>query len=113
MKSYFLIVIFLFFSCSNKETKKDDIISEKVLTLVLKKIHLAEATFELQKTKKIKEAKKELTKSYQDIFNAHQISEEDFNKAIKFYSKNPEKLEAIYSNVIEILKDENSKLDLQ
>ena len=113
MKPYFFIVIFLFFSCNNDVAKQEDVISEKVFTLILKKIHLAEASFELQKKEGIKEAEKELAIFYQKIFNLHQISEEDFNNAIKFYSKDPEKLEKIYSNVINILEDENSKIDLQ
>ena len=49
MKPYFFIVIFLFFSCNNDVAKQEDVISEKVFTLILKKIHLAEASFELQK----------------------------------------------------------------
>ena len=114
MKYYLFLVISLCISCnSNTENVSDNILSETIFTNILKEIHLAEATFELQKNKGIKEAENELIKSYKNIYNTYQISEEDFKNTLAFYSKNPEELEQIYTHVLELLNNENSKLDQQ
>ena len=114
MKYYLLLVISLCFGCNNSSVNiSENILSETLFTNIIKEIHLAEAVFELQKNKNIKEAENQLKKSYQDIYNTYQISEEDFKETLSFYSNKPEKLEEIYTHVLEILNNENSKLDQQ
>ena len=88
------------FACSNSDEKiPENILSETKFELLLKEIHLVEATFELHKTKGMGKAKNELANSYQNIYSEYAISEEDFKTSLEYYSVNPEKLEKIYDKV--------------
>ena len=66
---------------------------------------MAEAELELNKNKS--------TISYFDIYKKHQISDDDFKEALNYYSKSPQKLELIYTNILEQLTKEKSMLDQQ
>jgi len=100
------------FACSNSDEKiPENILSETKFELLLKEIHLVEATFELHKTKGMGKAKNELANSYQNIYSEYAISEEDFKTTLEYYSVNPEKLEKIYDKVLEELTKERATLN--
>ena len=112
MKNYLFILICLLFACSNSDEKiPENILSETKFELLLKEIHLVEATFELHKTKGMGKAKNELANSYQNIYSEYAISEEDFKTSLEYYSVNPEKLEKIYGKVLEELTKERATLN--
>ena len=112
MKNYLFILICLLFACSNSDEKiPENILSETKFELLLKEIHLVEATFELHKTKGMGKAKNELANSYQNIYSEYAISEEDFKTTLEYYSVNPEKLEKIYGKVLEELTKERATLN--
>jgi hypothetical protein len=114
MKVNFLILLCLLFACVEpKENIHQDILSENEFAVVLKDIHLAEANFELQKNKGLEKAKNELSNSYTSIYKKHNVSEEKFKETLNFYAQNPEKLEQIYTNVLEQLTKGRSVLDQQ
>ena len=114
MKIYLSILACLLFSCSNSEEKiPENILSKTAFATILKEIHLEEASFELNKTKNMETAKIELVNAYFNIYNKNQISEKDFKETLDYYSENPEKLEQIYTNILEQLTKERSKLDQQ
>ena len=105
---------FFLFSCSNPEEKiPKNILSQTAFETILKEVHLAQATFELNKAKEMESAKKELANSYFDIYKKYLISEEVFKENLNYYSENPEKLGHIYTNVLEQLTTERSTLDQQ
>ena len=54
-----------------------------------------------------------MVNAYFNIYNKNQISEKDFKETLDYYSENPEKLEQIYTNILEQLTKERSKLDQQ
>ena len=113
MKNYLFILICLLFSCSNSDEKKipENILSKNTFESILKEIHLAEATFELHKTKGMGKAKNELANSYQNICSEYAISEEEFKLTLEYYSNHPEKLEKIYNKVLEELIKERTTLN--
>jgi hypothetical protein len=112
VKNYLFILICLLFACSNSDEKiPENILSETKFELLLKEIHLVEATFELHKTKGMGKAKNELANSYQNIYSEYAISEEDFKTSLEYYSVNPEKLEKIYGKVLEELTKERATLN--
>ena len=112
MKLNFLILLCLLFACAEqKENLPKDILSENEFGIVLQEIHLAEANFELEKNKDIEKAKDELSNSYTSVYKKHNISKEKFEKTLNFYAQNPEKLEKIYTNVLEKLTKDRSALD--
>ena len=114
MKIYLLIISCLLFSCSNIEEKRSpEILSEIAFETILKEVHLAESSFEINKNKNLKNARVELSNSYFNIYNNNQTSEEEFKETLNYYSKNPEKLKQIYANVLQQLTNERTKIDQQ
>ena len=112
MKLYLSILLCLFLACKEqKENIPQGILLKKNFGVILKDIHLEEAKFELQKNKDMQNTKNKLENSYNLIYIKHQISEEIFKKNLRFYANNPDKLEEIYSTVLEQLTNEQSRLD--
>jgi len=114
MKIISLILCLILLSCGNqqKETPQN-ILSENSFINLLKDIHLAEAKFELHKTKGMKNAKNELANHYITIYEAHEITVDDFDKTLKYYALRPEELEKIYTLVLEQLTDDRANLNQQ
>jgi len=114
MKLNFLILLCLLLACAEKkENIPQDILSEKEFVVVLKDIHLAKAKFELQKNKDLERGKNELVNSYTLIYKKNNVSEDTFKKTLDYYAQNPEKLERIYTNILEKLTKDRSALDQQ
>ncbi len=112
MKLKTLIFCFFLLGCSApKKEFPEGILREEVFVNILKQVHLAEANFELQKTKGIDKAKSKLAIVYRDIYSTYHISEEEFQNTLSYYSKNPEKLEEIYAIVLEQLTEERTNLN--
>ena len=114
MKIYLSILACLLYACYNTEEKiPENILSEKVFSSVLKDIHLAEGAFELNKTKNMENAKATLANNYTSIYSKYKISAIDFENTLNYYAQHPEKLEYIYTNVLEKLTEERSTLNQQ
>ena len=114
MKISSFILCLIFLSCGGPKTEiPQDILSENSFIGLLKDIHLAEAKFELHKTKGMKNAKNELAHSYSTIFKTHGVTENDFDKTIDYYAQHPEQLEKIYTHVLEQLTKDRTILDQQ
>ena len=112
MKNYFSILALLLYACSNNDVKiPENILSETAFEDILKQIHLSEAVFELNKAKNMQDAKATLSNNYTSIYSEYKISDIDFKNTLNFYSQHPEKLEKIYSNVLEELNEKHSNLD--
>ena len=114
MKISSFILCLILIGCGNqqKETPQD-ILSENIFVDLLKDIHLAEAKFELQKTKGIENAKNELAHNYNAIYETHEITEDDFDKTLDYYAQHPEQLEKIYTHVLEQITKDRTILDQQ
>ena len=114
MKILSFILCLILIGCGNqqKETPQD-ILSENIFINLLKDIHLAEAKFELHKTKGMENAKNELAYNYSSIYKKYEITLDDFDKTLDYYAQNPEKLEKIYTRVLEQLTKDRTILDQQ
>ena len=111
-KIYFLLLLFTY-SCSDSaqmETKELIISEEKFITM-LEEIHIFEAGYHIEKISDLKSAEKNLIINYKDLFKKHNVSSSDFEKCMKYYSKNPEKLSQIYSEILENLKNQYSLIE--
>ena len=114
MKILSFIVCLIFLSCGAPKTEiHQDILSENSFIILLKDIHLAEAKFELHKTKGMENAKNELAHNYSTIYETHEITADDFKKTLDYYAQHPEQLEKIYTRVIEQLTKDRTILDQQ
>lgn len=111
-KIYFLLLLFTY-SCtdsSQMETKELLISEEKFITM-LEEIHMFEAGYHLERISDLKSAENNLIINYKDLFKKHNVSSSDFEKCMKYYSSNPEKLSQIYSEILENLKNKYSLID--
>lgn len=89
----------------------ENILSEKKFIQIIKDVHLIEAKYETIKFKKENESKAILQNDYDSVFNLYSITYDDFQKTLKYYSIENEKLELIYTQALEEIKKENSKLN--
>ena len=114
MKIASVIFCLIFLSCGGQKTEiPQDILSKNSFIGLLKDIHLAEAKFELHKTKGVENAKNKLAHNYSAIYETHKITADDFNKTLDYYSQHPEQLEKIYTRVLEQLTKDRAILDQQ
>ena len=114
MKIYLSILACLLCACYNTEEKiPENILSETAFENILKEIHLAEGAFELNKTKNMENAKSTLANNYTSIYSEYKISAIDFKNTLNYYAQHPEKLEYIYSIILEELNEERSTLNQQ
>ena len=114
MKIYLSILACLLCACYNTEEKiPENILSETAFEDILKEIHLAEGAFELNKVKNMGNAQSTLESSYISIYSEYKISAIEFKTTLNYYAQHPEKLENIYSNVLEKLTEERSTLNQQ
>ena len=114
MKIISFILSLILLSCGNPKTEiPQDILSKNSFIGLLKDIHLAEAKFELHKTKGMENAKNELAHNYSSNYKKYEITVDDFDKTLDYYAQNPEKLEKIYTRVLEQLTKDRTILDQQ
>ena len=78
---------------------------------ILKEVHLAEANLELLKTNSKEVAQNTLLNNYHEIYSKYNIDENEFQQTLEYYANHPDKLEAIYSKVLEDIKKERSMFD--
>ena len=105
-----LLLLILFLSCNSENKEVKNIIPKDSFTTILKEIHLAEAAFELSKSKGVESAKKVLNKHYSEIYLSHNIDQDKFEKTLSYYSNYPEELEEIYSKILKDLAQEKTTL---
>ena len=108
-----LFVLFLIlFSCNNINNKpNDNIIPADMFTDLITDIHLIEAKFETIKFKEEIKATAILQHDYDSIFSMYNVSYIDFKNSLEFYSLSNDELEKTYTNALEKIKKEKSKLD--
>ena len=110
----FSLLSILLLACAAPKTEiPPGILSEMEFASILKEVHLAESTFELNKNKGLEDAKNTFSNNYQLIYKKYDVSASTFNKSLDYYVKHPKILEEIYSAVLKQLTDERSTLNHQ
>lgn len=111
-KIYFLLLLFTY-SCSDSSQMetKELIISEEKFIIMLEEIHIFEADYQIEKISDLKSAENNLIINYKNLFEKHNVPSSDFEKCMKYYSNNPEKLSQIYSEILENLKNKYSLIE--
>ncbi len=109
MKIKYILFFILLISCRQKETNNNtDILSVQKIQKILLEVHLAEANFEMNKSKDKKVAQNILTTQYLSIFKKYETSKSVFDTSIAYYSQRPDILEKIYSNMLNDLNQTKS-----
>ena len=101
MKIILSILSVLLLACAAPKSEiPTEVLSEMAFASILKEVHLAEAAFELNKSKELENAKNSLANSYQSIYKKYDVTDTTFSKSLDYYAKHPEKLEKIYTDVL-------------
>ena len=102
MNLKFLIIFSFLLACSSpQESMPEEILSQNEFANILKKVHLAEGGFELQKTNGKEDAQNALSNSYQTIFSSHNIDETIFQKTLEYYANHPRNISIPTIDIIE------------
>lgn len=104
LKIILFYFVFLILSCGTK-TEELPINEEKMVNIFMD-VHVAEAVLQ-SLTMELKDSMAEVY--YQQIYEIHQISKEDFEKTIHLLRENPLRLERLYSKVIAGLGKKEAK----
>lgn len=99
-----------FYSCKQKTQIPPNILDEDKMVELITELEITQSYF------KIKSAAEDSlfsTNNYQEqifdtIFSNHNISYEEFNASLKYYSSEPKKIEEIYSKVIVSLSEQQA-----
>jgi len=109
---YRILLIILISSCSSQRNQTaNEIIPQEKFVSIIKDVHLIEAVYETNKYNRETKANVALQVGYDSIFNLHEITYEDFQNSLQYYSLNDNDLELIYHQALEAIKKENSKLN--
>jgi hypothetical protein len=106
MKRLILLLTVLIFaiSCSDIQHPQEVLNPEK-LSAVLKDVHLTEAYFNTLPSED--SIKKIAPAYYAQLFKKHQISYQQFEQSLKFYTQKPVLLDSIYSQINAELRKSN------
>mgnify|MGYP001555164030 CR=1 FL=1 len=100
-KCFFCLILALglFTACNNKsDIRKRDIISEEVFYEILKDVHLADGIASASKSSPM--MKKDSVSIYNFVLKKHNVSREDFNRTVEYYSLNAEEYNVFYDSLV-------------
>lgn len=102
-------------SCSEKKAdtikKPDNLIPKEKMILILVDVHLVEGTLSSVSKNELNTQDYSLY-YYKSIFAKHKINKEQFDLSIKYYSHYPEKLNEIYTEVVNRLIEIQSRVNV-
>lgn len=102
-------ILFLITSCSESAVKiPDDIIPKDSMVFIMMDIHIAEAGIKTLPNDSINLNSKTY---YEFIYKKHSITEEKFQKSLRFYTYNPELLQEIYVKMAEEMSKKEASLN--
>lgn len=94
-----IIAIFIFFGCADKNPDKKIIPEVKMSRVLWDMIEVDElATSRLLKDT-TKNPKKERIKLYQKVFNLHDITEKQFSNSFAYYSSHPDMMKVLFDTL--------------
>lgn len=111
VESFLWVIGFLILvaSCSESAIKiPDDIIAKDSMVFIMMDIHIAEAGIKTLPNDSINLNNKTY---YEFIYKKHSITEEQFQKSLRFYTYNPELLQEIYVKMTEEMSKKEASLN--
>ena len=109
MKKNILIIIVLLSLLSCNESR-DNILSQKDFTNLLVDIHIADS-YVVEKALFDKDLNNDSLSYYNSIFKKYNINRSSFDENINYYTLDLKTFEAIYSDVVRILKEKEKVVD--
>jgi hypothetical protein len=104
----YTVIILVFVSCGNRGNKApENIIQKDVMVEVITEIELTQALLKLKIANQDTINQNQL---FEEVYDESDISEEEFNNSLVFYSKEPKLLEEMYIKVINNISKEQAEL---
>ncbi|MEM9051820.1 MAG: DUF4296 domain-containing protein [Bacteroidota bacterium] len=105
-----LVALFFFASCSEPvpEVPPSDLIAKDQFTEVMVDVQLIEG-MKIHKLGPKRSKSPDMELMYSEIFQKHDITQEEFKKTYDYYKSKPNQMELIYESVLDSL----SKLDVE
>tara|TARA_B110000116_G_C16362562_1_gene370467 strand:- start:191 stop:517 length:327 start_codon:yes stop_codon:yes gene_type:complete len=101
MNKIFLVIIAVFFSCSQRvEKQPKPVLSESQMIEVLVEVHLLESASKLNMIKGIKEDSLNIGDYYDALFASKECSFEEFDRSFTYYSEDPKTMEILLDSVL-------------
>jgi len=97
-----LLILFFIMSCTTDEKKASPIDKQK-MQAVLVDMYIAQAASQFSMVTKDSLLLAHKSHYYQQIFDRHNITEETYETAYNWYTKNPDEMHDVYDKVVEIL----------
>jgi hypothetical protein len=104
--SYFLLLVFILASCQ-KEEKVELPFPEKKVVAILADIHISEAALQ-PLFGNLKDSTAQIY--YQQIYEIHDIDEEELNGLLQTLKEHPKEMERIYELVIEEISRQKANI---
>ena len=110
MKKYFILVITIaFFACTNRSKVPEYVIPQQDMVDIFVDIHLMDGLMTANRIRQ-KMIKKDSLNYYDIIFEKYGITQNDFDTSLQFYSRNINKYDKIYEQVLNKLTEIEAKL---
>lgn len=105
----FISVVIFFSSCSKSAVKiPEDIIPKDSMVFIMMDVHIAEAGVKSLPADSLMIN----TKTYYEfIYKKHHITEEQFQKSLRYYTYNPELLQEIYTKITEEMSKKEAEVN--
>ncbi len=110
MKNFLLIVLIcVFISCSNNKVPKGILPKPKMENVLWDLMRADEFVMNYVRKDSTRSKKQESIKLYQQVFQIHKITKEEFEKSFSFYKKHPEILKPLLDTLESRKKREIAK----
>jgi len=107
LKYFIILVALVMFSCNNGEDlPPEGVLAKDKMIEVMVEIELTQALIKLKSSTLDTLNERHL---YDEVYNAYDISEEEFNNSLEHYCKYPKLLLSMYRKVIENLTKKQSE----
>ncbi len=101
----FVVIIALVVSCAPKQpddTPPPDLIDQNKFALIMVDVQLIEG-MRVHKLGPKRENSVDMVPLYEDVFQKHGITEEEFRRTFEYYTNHPDKMKEIYEQVVDSL----------
>lgn len=109
MKKTLLILSLIFLiSCSKQANLPKDVLSKKEFIEILADIQKSQSLANIKSDTSFEIRNIRLENYYEEILKKHNVSKENYNKSVEYYSTNPEELNKIMDQVVKKLNKDAS-----
>ena len=111
MRKIIILLTVVLLGCNNDKPPKEWP-DNKELALILSDIYVADATMKQANIRRI-DGRSDAPNYYKDILEKHNLTKQEFDTIMNWYSDHPKLLMQVYDNTITILSSKEAKLNME